>query len=170
MVPRRRFFSVPSIPLVWTSALNGDRKNLASALNALQAAAPPIELGSVHMLNNLFLPLFGACAWRGILSSRTRQCRCCRVSEDSRPQRDRLELLDGSVSASGRGSCEHFAGEKLVRPRCRCCPHSSARRLQRFPHALERRRPRHPHPERSQGRLRETTVATKYLPPLVPRG
>jgi len=27
-----------------------------------------------------------------------------RVSEDSRPQRDRLELLDGSVGASGSGS------------------------------------------------------------------
>jgi serine/threonine protein kinase/tetratricopeptide (TPR) repeat protein len=41
-------------------ALNGDRKKPASALSALQAAAP-IELGGIHMLSNLFClyPVYG---------------------------------------------------------------------------------------------------------------
>ncbi len=45
-----------------------------------------------------------------------------RIPEDSRPQRDRLELLDGSVGASGSGSrqrlaVENFAGADAARVR-----------------------------------------------------
>jgi hypothetical protein len=47
-----------------------------------------------------------------------------RVPEDSRSQRDRMELLDGSVGASGRGSCKRLAGENFTWGGCRCraCP------------------------------------------------
>ena len=81
------------------------------------------------------------------------------VSEDSRPPRHCVELLDGSAGTSGRGSRQCLTGGKLAGRRCRCCPRSGARRLQRFPHALERRRPRHPHPKGSQGRIREAAVS-----------
>jgi hypothetical protein len=86
--------------------------------------------------------------------------RCSRrVSEDSRPRRHRLELLDGSVGASGRGSSQCLAVENLARSGRRCRPRACPRRLQRVPRALERRRPWHPHPERSQSRVREAAIA-----------
>ena len=50
-----------------------------------------------------------------------------------------VELLDGSISASGRGPRQRLASEDFAR--CRCRPRPGARRLQRFPHAVERRRP-----------------------------
>src|SRR2546429_6766983 len=42
---------------------------------------------------------------------RTGQCCRRRVSEDSRPRRHCLELLDGSVSASRTCSCQYHPGE-----------------------------------------------------------
>jgi hypothetical protein len=41
------------------------------------------------------------CAQRGILGSQTGWCRRRRVSKDHRPQRDRLELLDGALAHLG---------------------------------------------------------------------
>jgi hypothetical protein len=81
--------------------------------------------------------------------------------EDFRPQRDRLELLDGSVSASGTGSCQCIGVENLSGGGCRCRPRPGARRLQRFLRPLERRRPRHSRPEGSQGGVREAEVACR---------
>jgi hypothetical protein len=67
-----------------------------------------------------FLPLSRVCPWRGIPGSRTgRRCRR-RVSEGHRPQRHRLELLDGRAGASGRGSCQRLAVENFAGSRCRC--------------------------------------------------
>jgi hypothetical protein len=91
-------------------------------------------------------------------SRRSSQCCRRRVSEDSRPQRHCLELLDGSVSASWFGACQCPGFENLPGRRCRCRPRPGTRRLQRFPHAVERRRPRRPHPGASQGRVCEATV------------
>src|SRR5580658_7211646 len=68
------------------------------------------------------------------------------------------ELLDGSVGASGGGSCERFASEKFAGRGCRRRPRSGARCLQRFPHPLERSRPRHPHPEGSQSGVCEAAI------------
>ena len=53
-----------------------------------------------------------------------------RVSEDSRSQRHRLELLDGSIGASGSGSRKRVASEDLAGSRCRCSPRPRTRRLQ----------------------------------------
>ena len=61
-----------------------------------------------------FLPLSRIRTRRGILGSRTGQCCRRRVSEDPRPQRHRLELLDGSVGASGSGSRQRLAGENFT--------------------------------------------------------
>jgi len=98
-------------------------------------------------------------SWRGVSRSRTGRCRRRRVPEDSRSQRHRLELLDRSVGASGRGPCERAAIENIARGGCGCRPGPGARCLQRLSHALERRRPRHPHPEGSQGGVCEAAVA-----------
>ncbi len=75
-----------------------------------------------------------SCVWarRSIFGSWARQRRCSRISENSRSQWDCLELLDGSVGASGRGSRQCPPGENLARSRCRCRTRPGARRLQRF--------------------------------------
>src|SRR6266699_3744243 len=105
-------------------------------------------VGANLVHNQCFLPLSSVCTRRSILGDRTWQCCCRRVSEDSRPQRHCLELLDGSVSAPWIGSCQsHPAGH---------CKGQDG--LSGFPHTLERRRPRHSHPEASQGGIREAAI------------
>ena len=151
---------------LWLPAIQAqlalDKKNPAAALTALQAASS-IELGQHRFRHQYFLPLSNLRSRRSVSRRRPRdRCRR-RVSEDSRSQRHRLELLDRSVSASGRGACKRSAGENLAGRGCRRRPHSSTRRLQRFPRPLERRRPRHPHPERSQGGVREAAVSARNL-------
>ena len=102
---------------LWLPAIHAqlalDKKNTALALNVLQTTAP-IELGQIQFRDQSFLPLSRVCARRGILGSQTGQC--CRrgVSEDSRSQRHRLELLDRSVSAPGSGSRQCVGVEKLA--------------------------------------------------------
>jgi hypothetical protein len=91
-------------------ALN--RKNPALALSTLQAALPPVEYGFAFQSTTNFSCLYHT-YFRGNAYLATGQ-RCRRVPEDSRPQRPRLELLDGSLGASGRGSCQRLAGENLA--------------------------------------------------------
>jgi serine/threonine protein kinase/Tfp pilus assembly protein PilF len=61
----KRFPLDTQMQSLWLPAIQAqlalDRKNPAAALNALQAAAPPIELGGIHMLSNLFClyPVYG---------------------------------------------------------------------------------------------------------------
>ena len=110
------------------------------------------------VLQQHFLPLSGLRKRRGIPRGRTRQCRRRRVSEDSRPQRDRVDLLDRGVGASGNRSRQRSASQGLSRRGCRRRPRPRTRCLQRLPHPLERRRSRHPHPETSQGRVREAAI------------
>jgi len=91
-----------------------DRKN-RPRLNALQPAAR-IELASMPFGNNIscLYPVYV----RGGHNLATGQGNAAyRVSEDSRSQRDRLELLDGSVSASGSGSCQCCAVREPRRER-----------------------------------------------------
>jgi serine/threonine protein kinase/tetratricopeptide (TPR) repeat protein len=128
------------------------------------ASSFPHRVGNDSVRQQYFLPLPRVRTRGGILGSRTRQRCRRRVSEDSRPQRNRLELLDGSLGASGSGSCQCLAVENDTGCGCRPRPHSRPRRLQGFPHPLERRRPGHPHPERSQGRVREGAVSGPERP------
>ncbi len=75
-----------------------------------------------YVRDQQFLPISGVCTRRGLPGSRTGQCCRRRVSEDSRPQRHRLELLDGSVGASGRGTCQCLAGAEPRRERMPTSP------------------------------------------------
>jgi hypothetical protein len=80
------------------------------------------RVGTNYVCRQYLLPLCGVIAGSGISVSRKRHSCRLRVSEDSRPQRDRLELLDGSVGASGRGPCKRFASENFAGRGCRSCP------------------------------------------------
>jgi hypothetical protein len=95
---------------------------------------------------------------RGVSGGWARQGSRCRVPENPRPQRHRVELLDRSIGASRCGTRKRPRGEELARCRLRCCPREGARRLQRFSDTLEGRRPRHPDLQSSQSRVREAAV------------
>ena len=157
----KRFPLDTQMQSLWLPAIQAqlalDKKNPPAALTALQAAFLH-RVGANWVRLQHLLPLSNVHSRRGILGSRTGQCCRRRVSEDSRPQRHRLELLDGSVGTFGSGSRQCLAIENFAGSGCRCRPRPGARRLQRFPHPLERRRPRHPHPEGSQGGVREAAV------------
>jgi hypothetical protein len=71
-------------------------------------------LGNISLRQQYSLPLSRLRTRRGILGSRTGQRCRSQVSEDSRPRRHCLELLDGSVSASGSGSRQCLAVENLA--------------------------------------------------------
>ena len=139
----------------------GDRQKEPECRHSFAAECFIHRVGADYVRPQHFLPLSDVCARRGIPGDRTGHCRYRRIPEDSRPQRDRVELLDGIVSASGSGSCPCVGVEKPASPKrgCRCCPHPCARCLQRFSHPLERRRPRYPHPQGSESGVREAAVA-----------
>jgi tetratricopeptide (TPR) repeat protein len=118
----------------------------------------PHGVGDDSVRSQSFLPLPCVCPRRSVLGSRTRKCCRRRVSEDSRPQRHCLELLDGSPGTSGSGSRQCSASEDFAGRGCRCRPRPGARRLQRFSDPLEGRRPRHPHSEGSQSGVREAAI------------
>ncbi len=150
---------------LWLPAIQAEvaleRKTPAAALNTLQASLLH-RVGANPVCRESFLPLSGVCARRVIFVSRAGWSRRRRVSENSRPQRDCLELLDGSDGTSGSGSGQCLAIENIARSGVRCGPRPGTRCLQRFPHPLERRRPRHSDPERSQSRVREATVEPPF--------
>ena len=100
-----------------SGAIGAGQKECGCRTDIPASRLPPIELGADCVRRQSFLPLSDVCARRGILGSRTGQCSRRRVPEDSRPQRHRLELLDGSVGASGSGSCQCLAGEEPRRER-----------------------------------------------------
>jgi tetratricopeptide (TPR) repeat protein len=161
---RRRFPLDTQMQLLWLPAIHAqlalDRKNPASALQA----ASPIELGEISFVNNISCLYHVYVRGEAYLAAGQGTAAAVRVSEDPRPQRHRLELLDGSLGASGSSSCERLAVENRAGSGCRCRPRPGTRRLQRFPHALERRRPRHPHPEASPSGVREAALASRSGP------
>ena len=116
----KRFPLDTQMQSLWLPAIHAqlalDRKNTALAINDLQCF--PHRVGGNCIHRQWFLPLSRLCTRRGILGSRTGQCRRRRVPEDSRPQRCRLELLDGSTGASGCRSCQCLAGENRAGSGC----------------------------------------------------
>jgi len=80
------------------------------------------------------------------------------------PQRHRLELLDGSVGASGSGSYQCFAAENLAGADADAARVLALAAYKDFLALLERRRSRDSHPEASQDRVREAAVTGKVLP------
>jgi eukaryotic-like serine/threonine-protein kinase len=147
---------------LWLPAIQAqvalNKKTPAAALNTLQAATSPLELGEIAFVNNISCLYHVYVRGEAYLAAGEGSAAAAEFQKDTRPQRHRVELLDGSVSASGSGSCERLAGENLAGSGCRCCPRPGARRLQRFSRVVEGRRPRHPHPEGSQSGIREVTV------------
>ena len=125
-------------------------------------AASPIELGQIPFVNNISCLYPDVHSRRSIPGSRTGQCSRRRVSENSRPQRHRLELLDGSVGASGSGSCERLASENLARSGCRCRPRSGLAAYKDFLTLWKDADPDIPILKASQGRVREVAVAGKF--------
>jgi eukaryotic-like serine/threonine-protein kinase len=86
-------------------------KPAADALNALQLDSP-IEFAQIEFVNNL------SCLYptyvKGQAYLAAAQGAVCgrRVSKDSRPQRDGVELLDRRARASGRRACQRTGGKK----------------------------------------------------------
>ena len=159
----KRFPLDTQMQSLWLPAIRAqlalDRKNPTAALNTLRAASS-IELGEIRSSRTFPASIRCMCAERHTWQP-DRAALPPPSFRRSRPQRDRLELLDGSVGAFGSGSGQCLAVENLARSGSRCRPCSGARRLQRFPHPLERRRPRHPYPERSQSRVREAAMSAR---------
>jgi serine/threonine protein kinase/tetratricopeptide (TPR) repeat protein len=143
----------------WVLSIIGrPRANPAAALTALQATVPPIELGLITFVVNiscLYPTYVRGEAYLAAEQGSAAAAEFQKIIDHS----GIVWMLDGSVSASGRGSCQRLGVENCAGRGCRCRPRPGARRLQRFPHPLERRRPRHPHPERSQGGVREAAIA-----------
>jgi hypothetical protein len=128
-----------------------------AALSALPAATP-IELGQIPFRHQCFLPLSRVHSRRGILGRRTRQCCLRRVSEDPRPRRHRLELLDGSVGAFGSGSYPCLCSREPRRERMPM-PSASGRSPPRKTSSRSGKTPIPISPsEGSQGRVCEVTV------------
>jgi hypothetical protein len=127
----KRFPLDTQMQSLWLPAIQAqlalDRKNPAPALNTLQAASS-IELGEILFVVNI------SCLYptyvRGEAYLAAGQGNAAAESfRKSSTTADRLEVLDGSVAASGRGAGERSAIENFARRRGRCHPCSSARRL-----------------------------------------
>ena len=106
----KRFPLDTQIRSLWLPAIQAqlalNEKNPAAALNILQAASP-IELGQISFVANISCLYHVYVRGEAYLGRWTGQRCRRRVSKDSRPQRNRLELLDGSAGASGCGSRLH---------------------------------------------------------------
>jgi tetratricopeptide (TPR) repeat protein len=156
----KRFPLDTQMQSLWLPAIQAqlalDRRNPASALNALQAASP-IELGQIGFVPNV------SCLYHVYVRGEAYLA----VGPGSAAAAEFQKILDHSgivwnwwtgVSAFGNGSCERFGGENLAGSGCRCRPRAGACRLQRLPHPLEKRRPRHPDPQASQSRVCEAAI------------
>ena len=158
----KRFPLDTQMQSLWLPAIRAqlalNRRNPTDALNDLQAASS-IELGSVAFGDPGVSCLYHTyIRGEAYLAAGQGKEAAAEFQKIHRPQRHRLELLDGSVGASGSGTCQRLAVENLAGSGCRCRPRPGARRLQRLPHSLERRRPRHSHPEASQSGVREAAI------------
>jgi tetratricopeptide (TPR) repeat protein len=126
---------------LWLPAIQAqlalDKKNPASALNALQAATH-IELGQIEFVPNV------SCLYPVYVRGEAYLA----AGQGSAASAEFQKILDhsGIVWNCWTGALAHLGVAR-------------ANALQRLPHALERRRPRHPHPEASQNGVREAPVA-----------
>jgi len=116
-------------------ALN--KQNPANALNDLQAALH--RVGANRVRDEHFLSVSSVRARRSILAA-DKVALPPPSFRNSRSQRHRVELLDGSVGASRSSSGKRVAVESR-RERLPMPPRPGAGRLQRLPHPLERCRP-----------------------------
>jgi eukaryotic-like serine/threonine-protein kinase len=162
----KRFPLGTQVESLWLPAIQAqlalDKKNPTAALTALQAASP-IELGQILFVDYV-LPLSRVYARRGLSGNGTGQRSRRRVSEDHRPQRHSLELLDGSVGASGRGSCECAAAKTSQGADADLARSRALAAYKDFLTLWKDADPGHPHPERSQGGVREAAIGSAAAP------
>jgi hypothetical protein len=114
----KRYLLDTQMQSLWLPAIHAqlalNRKSPSAAVPSLQPALPPIEYGLVQFVSNL------SCLYptyiRGEAYPVAGQGKetVAKFSENPRPQRHRLELLDGSLGASGRGACLCAAIENLT--------------------------------------------------------
>jgi multimeric flavodoxin WrbA len=107
---RPRFFGKTFTNIISQGIYGGDR-----IVKYLDFVGGGLGFNTVKGCCQFFLSLFSVCTSRGIPSNRARHCCCRRISENSRSQRHRVELLDGSAGASGRGASETDTFAALVR-------------------------------------------------------
>ena len=100
-LPTRRQMQSLSLPAI-QAQLMLDRKIRPPPCMSCQLL--PISSWGDSIGQQYFLPLSRVYTRQAYLRGRTGHCRRRRVPEDYRPQRHRLELLDGSIGASRRGS------------------------------------------------------------------
>ena len=104
----KRFPVNTHVQSLWIPAIQAQvalsHTNSTVALNELQRLSSPLEYGQIPFVINVSCLYPTYIRGEALLGGRTRRCCRRRVSEDHRPQRHRVELLDGSVGASGRGS------------------------------------------------------------------
>ena len=158
----KRFPLNTQMQSLWLPAIQAqlalDRKNPASALGIPQAGSP-LEFGLVDFA----LPI--SCLYPVYVRGEAYLA----AGQGNAAAAEFQKILDhsgivwncwtGALAHLGVARANALRVENLAGSGCRCGPRPSARRLQRFPHALERRRPRHPHPERSQSGVREVAMS-----------
>ena len=83
---------------LWLPAIRAqlelNRKDPAAAIDRLEASSR-IDLGQIPVHQQYFVFVSGVPPGPGVSGGRQGERGCRRIPEDSRPQRDRLELLDG---------------------------------------------------------------------------
>ena len=103
---------------LWLPAIRAqlalNRKNPTDALKNLQADAND-RVWANSICCQPLLSLSDLQSRRGISCGRAGQRGRRRVPENTRPQRHRVELLDRSLGASGRGACECVTVKNLTR-------------------------------------------------------
>ena len=139
----RQFPADTQMQSLWLPAIRAqmalERKNPSAAIDELRAALPAIEYGQIALRLEHVLSVPHVYPGAGLSGRGARNGGRDRVSEDPGPQRDCLELLDGSAGAPW-----HCPGEcaRSTQASGRGCRHSAppvAGRLQGLPHPVERR-------------------------------
>jgi hypothetical protein len=141
-------------------ALNGDKKNPASDINALQSASA-IESGLIPFFNNI-----------SCLSSVYVRGEAYLAAGQGSAAAEFRKILDHAAWCGTVGQ-EHWRIGKLLAPAlCKQSPHRARMPTPpayenlhptKLPHPLEGRRSRHPHSERSQGGVRKAAVGKQCM-------
>ncbi len=162
----KRFPLDTQMQSLWLPAIQAqlalDRKNPASALNALQAASP-IELGNIQFA-------LTSCLYHVYVRGEAYLA----AGQGNAAAAEFQKILDhsGIVLNCWTGALAHLgvARANALQSRTSQGADADAARVRAlaaykdFLTPLEVRRPRHPHPEASQSRVREATVAERNLP------
>ena len=160
----KRFPLDTQMQSIWLPAIQGqlalDKKNPALALNLLQAATSPVELGIIDFSNSI------SCLYPAYVRGQAYLA----AGQGAQPPPSFRRFSTTAVSSGTAGlepwriwewlapmlwNRERRRARMPMRP---ACGHSPPTKISS---PLERRRPRDPHPERSQGRVREVAIGRR---------